>query len=208
LDLFLSFIITCLLIEITPGPNMAYLAILSVSEGRSAGLCAVAGVALGLLTVGVGASLGLAALIANSQFIYQVLRWAGVFYLLWLAWDTWNTGKATAPERTNKILWNRRQLFERGLITNLLNPKAVIFYVAILPSFISDAGSLVAQNITLTVTYVCIATVIHSSIVLLAGTAQPFFNNPKKILYLRRVLATMLVGVALWFAVSTGRGDL
>jgi threonine/homoserine/homoserine lactone efflux protein len=208
LDLFLSFIFTCLLIEITPGPNMAYLAILSVSEGRRAALYAVAGVALGLLTVGVGASLGLAALIASSKLIYQALRWAGVFYLLWLAWDTWNTGKATAPERTNQILWKRRQLFERGFITNLLNPKAAIFYIAILPSFINASSPLIIQNISLTATYVCIATAIHSSIVLLAGSAQPLFNSPKKILYLRRVLAAMLIGVALWFALSTGRNNI
>jgi threonine/homoserine/homoserine lactone efflux protein len=208
LDLFLSFIITCFLIEITPGPNMAYLAILSISEGRRAGLYVVAGVALGLLTVGIGASLGLAALIASSKLIYQALRWGGVFYLLWLAWDTWNTSKAISPERTDQILWKRRRLFERGFITNLLNPKAAIFYIAILPSFISASSSLIIQNITLTTTYVCIATIIHSSIVLLAGTAQPFFNNPKKILYLRRFLAVMLIGVALWFAVSTGRSSI
>jgi threonine/homoserine/homoserine lactone efflux protein len=205
LESLLSFIVTSAIIEITPGPNMAYLAILSASEGRRSGLFAVAGIALGLLTVGVAASLGLAALIESSDLAYQTLRWCGVLYMFWLAWDAWNTGKNTAPERTNKILWKRRQLFDRGFITNLLNPKAAVFYVAILPSFINGAGSVLNQTILLTVTYVSVATAIHSLIVLLAGTAQKFFDKPEQILALRKVLALMLALVAVWFACSTGR---
>lgn len=205
LESLLSFIITNAIIEITPGPNMAYLAILSASEGGRSGLFAVAGIALGFLTVGVAASLGLAALIESSNLAYQTLRWCGILYLFWLAWDASTTDKNTALERTNKILWKRRQLFERGFITNPLNPKAAVFYVAILPSFINGVDSVLSQTIILTVTYVCVATVIHSLIVLLAGTTQKFFDKPEQILILRKVLALMLTLVTVWFACSTGR---
>lgn len=86
---YLSFILTSLVIESTPGPNMAYLAVVSASKGRYAGLAATLGVALGLLIVGIVAALGMATLISHSPLAYQILRLGGVLYMLWLAWDGW-----------------------------------------------------------------------------------------------------------------------
>ena len=71
---FLSFLLTCLIIEATPGPNMAYLAVLSATHGRKAGFAATAGIALGLLLVGIAAAFGVASLISNSSLAYQILR--------------------------------------------------------------------------------------------------------------------------------------
>jgi threonine/homoserine/homoserine lactone efflux protein len=123
-----AFAATCLVIELTPGPNMAYLAVLSASYGRRAGFAATLGIALGLLIVGIGASLGLAAAISNSSLLYGLLRWGGVAYMMWLAWDGWRgAGEQTAvvpgAGQDAHLIW-------RGLITNLLNPKAAVFYVA------------------------------------------------------------------------------
>ena len=69
-----AFLLTATVIEVTPGPNMAYLAALSLSQGRRAGIAAVAGIAIGLSVYGVAAALGLGALIANSRFLYEALR--------------------------------------------------------------------------------------------------------------------------------------
>jgi threonine/homoserine/homoserine lactone efflux protein len=76
------FALTCLVIELTPGPNMAYLVVLSAGHGRRAGFAATLGIALGLLIVGIGAALGLAALISSSRLLYEALRRGGVAYLL------------------------------------------------------------------------------------------------------------------------------
>ena len=73
-----GFALTSMLIELTPGPNMAYLAVVSATQGRRPGFAAVAGVALGLSIVGLAAALGLAALIGASPVLYQALRWGGV----------------------------------------------------------------------------------------------------------------------------------
>ncbi len=89
-----AFLITCLLIEATPGPNMTYLAILSLNSGRQAGYAATAGVALGLLIIGLATAYGAAVVLSETPIIYQGLRWAGFLYLLWLAWDTWKTNTA------------------------------------------------------------------------------------------------------------------
>jgi len=95
-----AFALTCLVIELTPGPNMAYLAVLSAGNGRRAGFAATMGIALGLLIVGIGAALGLAALISSSNLLYEALRLGGIVYLLWLAWDGWRDAAETSPART------------------------------------------------------------------------------------------------------------
>ncbi|MEM5477518.1 LysE family translocator [Pacificibacter sp. AS14] len=195
----LAFILTCAVIELTPGPNMAYLAVLAATEGRRAGLSAVAGVALGLLIVGLMAAFGLAAMIASSPVLFQILRWAGVVYLLWLAWDAW---REEAPE-DNEFSDGAARHFRRGLIVNLLNPKAGIFYIVMLPQFVDQTGDLVAQTVTLSVTFVLIATAIHTAIVILSDLARGIIGTQSRRKTLRRVMAVVLVVIAVWFAFET-----
>lgn len=201
----LAFALTCFVIEITPGPNMAYLAALSLSQGVRAGIAAVAGIALGLSVYGAAASLGLSAVIDNSAFLYETLRWGGVAYLLWLAWDAWAAERDVAPEAVEGGIgpWTA---FRRGLITNLLNPKAAVFYVAVLPDFIQiGKGSVAAQTLMLSAIYVGIATAIHLIIVLLASQLQSVIATPGLRRTVRRVLAVLLAAIAVWFALSTSR---
>ena len=196
-----AFAVTSALIELTPGPNMAYLALVAATEGRRPGLAAVAGVALGLSLVGLAAALGLAAMIAASDLLYQGLRWAGVFYLLWLAWDGWRDAEEAiehAPLGSTMGVY-----FKRGLITNLLNPKAAVFYIAVLPGFLVSPGSVTFQTLTLSAVFVAVATAIHTAIVLLAGSARPLLEDPRRSKIIRRVLALALAGVAIWFAWKT-----
>src|SRR5215475_8797853 len=146
----LGFALTALIIEITPGPNMTYLAALSLSSGRRAGFAAVAGIAIGLMTYGIVAALGLAAVIDSSPLLYGILRWGGVAYLLWLAWDAWSSERETSADATDDPDDEPWIAFRRGLITNLLNPKAAVFYVALLPEFIRPgAGSVMSQTLAL-----------------------------------------------------------
>src|SRR4051812_17830968 len=148
---------------------MAYFAALSLARGWRTGIAAVAGVALGLAVYGIAAALGVAAMIENSPVLYQVLRWGGVIYLLWLGWDAWSSADDITPDEAPGHQHERRSAFGRGLITNLLNPKAAIFYVAVLPDFLDGgAGPIAAQSLTLSAIYVAIATLIHTGIVLSA----------------------------------------
>lgn len=201
----LAFVLTCLVIEITPGPNMAYLAALSLSQGVRAGIAAVAGIAIGLSVYGVAASLGLSAIIDNSAFLYETLRWGGVAYLLWLAWEAWTAEREASPETVDGGI-NAWTAFRRGLITNLLNPKAAVFYVAVLPDFIQiGKGAVAAQTLMLSAVYVGIATAIHLVIVLLASRLQRVIATPEQRRTVRRVLAVLLAAIAVWFAFSTRR---
>lgn len=201
----LAFALTAFIIELTPGPNMAYLAALSLSQGMRAGFSAVAGVALGLSVYGVAAALGLTAVIDRSRLLYEVLRWAGVAYLLWLAWEGWARERENSPSRAEEQHqpW---PAFRRGLITNLLNPKAAVFYIAMLPEFIRDDGrTVLMQTLILSGIYVGIATAVHAAIVIMAGSLQNVVSTADRRLRVRRALALVLVAIAIWFAFSTGR---
>jgi threonine/homoserine/homoserine lactone efflux protein len=199
-----AFALTSLVIELTPGPNMAYLAVLSLGHGRRAGLAATLGIALGLLIVGVAAALGLAALISSSILLYEALRWTGFAYLLWLAWLGWQGDAETSPGRP-QIEEATTAFFKRGLITNLLNPKAAIFYVAVVPSFVEPGSRVLGQTVTLSTVYVCIATAIHVMITMLAGSARPFLVDRDRTRFVRRLLSVGLAAIAVWFTVSTAR---
>jgi len=196
-----AFALTSLVIELTPGPNMVYLTILTLGEDRRAGYAAVAGVALGLLLLGMVAAFGFGALTRNSPAVYQAMRWAGVAYLLWLAWDGW---RGVGSSTTQTMVRNSHQRhFARGFITNMLNPKAGIFYIALLPNFIDVTRPVVGQAVALSVVYVAIATVIHASVVTLAGVALPLLEDRRRKQIIRRILSLALAAVAFWLAWST-----
>jgi threonine/homoserine/homoserine lactone efflux protein len=202
LGTLIAFAVTCLVIELTPGPNMAYLAVLSAHQGRRAGFAAALGVALGLLIVGLAAALGLTALVVKSRWLYEALRWGGVLYLLWLAWEGWRGEEENSPGNADFSAQHSR-FFVRGLVTNLLNPKAGIFYVAILPTFVDDARPLATQTVVLSAIYVAVATVIHSAIVLLAAAVGPWLEDSERKKIVRRSLSLVLAGIAVWLLVAT-----
>jgi threonine/homoserine/homoserine lactone efflux protein len=194
-----AFALASLLIELTPGPNMTYLAIVSASNGWRSGFATVAGVASGLAVLGTIGAVGVAAIVQTSPSLYQVLRWAGVIYLLWLAFDGWrgeNDGFSDGFDSRH---------FVRGLVTNLLNPKAALFYVTVLPEFLDTSRPLLGQTLVLSAAYVAVATLVHSAIVVLAGSLRPFLTDPRKEMIVRRTLSLLLALVALWFVWSTAR---
>lgn len=201
IELIFSYCLTSILIELTPGPNMAYLAIVSSRYGRRAGFAVTTGVAVGLFLIGIAAALGLAQLIHQSSMAYQILRWGGLAYLFWLAWDAWRDTEIIngleSPSSNTKF-------FLRGLLTNLLNPKAAIFYIAILPRFIYEDSNLDLQMAVLVCLYVGIATLIHLIIVSLASQTTVFLQSPAHRRLFSRTLAILLALVACWFVWSTG----
>ncbi|NAZ37836.1 LysE family translocator [Rubellimicrobium sp. CFH 75288] len=190
-----ALLLASLLVELTPGPNMAWLAIVAGAEGVRVGLAAVAGVALGLALAGAAAALGLAALVAASPALYEALRWGGAAYLLWLAWDGWRGAAETAPPLPGR---QARRAFRRGLVTNLLNPKAGVFFVAVLPGFVDPGAPVLGQTLWLTAGYVLVATAVHAGIVLLAGQARRLLLDPARERRARRALSVALALVALW----------
>ena len=194
-----SFLLTCLLIELTPGPNMTYLAILSSQQGRRAGFSMVLGVATGLCCIGVASLMGAAAAIMESPVLYHALHWSGVAYLCWLAFDIARGGDITLPHGDGLI---DARFFRRGFVTNLLNPKAAVFFVTVFSSYLDPLQPALPQSVLLLGVYLIIATTIHSLIVLLGDRARPYLMDSPQARRIRLLFAMLLVGMALWFAIG------
>ena len=206
MDVF-TFLVAVLLLELTPGPNMAYLATLALSRGRAAGLIATAGVALGLSVHAAVAGLGVGVLIQQHPMLYEVLRWIGVGYLLYLAWEGWRSEKETSPERAD-LTAMAGPLFLRGFLSNVFNPKSVLFFLSVLPTFIGTGPgvpSVPTQMAVFGILYVGIATAVHGIIVTLAAQLRPWLVQGPRQQIVRRLLSVVLALVAIWLAWSTQR---
>ena len=197
----LAFALASFLIELTPGPNMAYLAILAADRGRWPGLAAASGVALGLSLLGLLAVFGLGALVLDNRAAYEVLRWTGVAYILYLAWDAYADSRKPLDDHDSTLSVGR--FFRRGVITNLLNPKAALFYITVMPGFMTDQT--LGQALTFGTVYVLVATGVHAGVVLLASTIQPLLTAPDRRHIMGVVFAVLLVIVAIWIATTTAQ---
>jgi len=197
------FLVAVALIELTPGPNMGWLALVSLARGRLAGFVAVAGVTVGLTAWMLAAAFGLTEVLLIWPPLYQLIRWAGVIFLLWLAWEAWrgDSDPAAADGDDARTL---RGLFLRGMTGNLLNPKAAVFYVALLPTFMRpDHGSPLAQALTLGGLHLMVAVAVHSLIVLGAAGVSGALLARARGPVLRAVMAGGIAVVALWMAWET-----
>jgi threonine/homoserine/homoserine lactone efflux protein len=194
-----SFIIASTLIELTPGPNMTWLAVLGAAQGRKTALAAVAGICLGLSIAALVAGVGLTAVLTQWPILFDGLRWIGTLYLFYLAWEAWTQ----ADGHTQVFNRSPVKAFEQGLISNILNPKAYLFYAAMLPQFISGTMSIVAEVSFLSAIYVAIATVIHSAIAILSGSLARFLETSTHAITIRKILAVLIAAAAIWFFIST-----
>lgn len=192
---FCAFVIASLLIEMTPGPNMGYLAVVALGQGRRAGFAVVAGVAAGLLLLGLAGAWGVSEILINNELAYALLRYAGIAFLFYLAWEGWRDKAA--------LVQNDGGNFLRGFLNNVLNPKAALFYVAVLPEFVDPALPVFEQTLVLTLTYVVTATAIHAVVVIGANSFNRFASDPVREQFVRRFLSVTLAAFAVWFAWST-----
>lgn len=195
------FLVAVLLIELTPGPNMGWLALVAAGRGRVAGLAAVAGVATGLAAWMTAAAMGVSQALTRAPALYGGLRWAGVVFLLWLAWEAWR-----APPAAGRVIDadDRRGLFLRGLVGNLLNPKAAVLYVALLPGFLRPGHAAPwVQALTLGAVHVAVATGVHAAIVLGADRAGRAALARTQGPAVRAVMAAGIAAVAVWTAWQT-----
>jgi threonine/homoserine/homoserine lactone efflux protein len=151
-DLWL-FVLTGLLLNITPGPDIAYIVGRSAQMGTRGGVAAALGVGAGALVHTAAAAVGISAILMTSALAFTVLKWAGAAYLVYigvqmlLARQQGETAMATAAPGANTRL---RTAFLQGMLTNILNPKVALFFLAFLPQFISaDAPSKVVAFVAL-----------------------------------------------------------
>ena len=196
-----------LLMVLTPGPNMIYLISRSICQGRAAGVISLTGVIAGFFVHMFAAAAGLSALFLAIPFAYEVLKWLGALYLLWMAWEAVKPGARSPFEAQALPADPPRKLFLMGFLTNVLNPKVAVFYLSIFPQFIvTERGSVFLQSVTLGLTQISISFVINLLIALsAAGIAAWFARNPLWLATQRYVMGGVLAALAVRLAIDQRR---
>lgn len=192
------FFLTVFPLICTPGPDILFTASQGLCRGRSAALRAVAGVLLGYTAHAVLSALGIAALVAASPLLFSMLKWMGVFYLLFLsiqilrsAWQRKNGIQLEAAPGVS--VW-------RGFFTSFLNPKGLMMYLAILPQFISPHGSAAIQALLLSFLFIMGCGLVYTIVGLLAAQAHGSTISEKARRRLEFFAGLMLAGAAIALA--------
>jgi threonine/homoserine/homoserine lactone efflux protein len=196
-----------LLMVLTPGPNMIYLISRSICQGRSAGVISLFGVIGGFVVHMLAAAIGLSAVFLAVPLAYEALKWAGAVYILGLAWESVKPGARSPFEPKELPSDSPRKLFAMGFLTNLLNPKVAMFYLAILPQFIVPArGSVFFQSVTLGVTQIAVSFTVNLLIALSAAAIAAWFaRNPTWLAVQRYVMGFVLAALAVRLALEVPR---
>jgi threonine/homoserine/homoserine lactone efflux protein len=185
---------------------MVYLISRSITQGYVAGLISLAGVALGFVFYMLCAAFGITALVFAVPYAYDALRFAGAAYLAWLAWQALKPG-GRSPFQVRKLpVDSPRRLFAMGFLTNLLNPKIAMLYLALLPQFIDPAQSVLAQSVVLGAVQIAISVSVNTMIAVAAGSIAAFLAaRPFWLLAQRWLMGTVLGALALRMALEGRR---
>lgn len=203
----LAFSLVSLGMVLTPGPNMIYLISRSISQGPAAGLISLGGVALGFVFYMLCAAFGITALIMAVPYAYDALRFGGALYLLYLAWQAVKPGGRSPLQIRELPKDSPRRLFAMGLLTNLLNPKAAVLYLSLLPQFIvPEQGSVLMQSVALGFTQITVSVTVNAAIALMAGSIAVFLGSrPLWLTAQRWLMGTVLAGLAVRMAMDARR---
>jgi threonine/homoserine/homoserine lactone efflux protein len=183
---------------------MMYLASRSLSQGRRAGMVSLLGTVTGFITYLTMASFGLAGVFLTARWLYWTVKLAGAAYLLYLAWQVLRPHGTAVFETRDLPTEATARLFAMGLLTNLLNPKAAIMYLALIPQFIAPGrGHVLAQGLLLGAIQISVSTTVNAAIVLAASALAGFFSARPAWLRGQRLLAGTILAV---FAVRLALG--
>lgn len=196
--LSLNFLITCLIVVLIPGTGVIFTVSTGLTAGKRASVFAALGCTAGILPHLLASVLGLSALLHTSALAFEVLRYAGVAYLLYLAYATWRDRSAfamnDAPTATTA-----RGLMIRGFLLNILNPKLTIFFLAFLPQFVTPGSiSPAVQMLVLSAVFMAMTFAVFVIYGLLAnGFRRAVIESPRVQNWLRRSFAAAFAGLGL-----------
>jgi len=169
LSLLLTFLAVSVLLTLAPGPDILFVIAQSISHGRKAGIATALGLASGILAHTTAAALGITAILYNSAFAFQLVKYAGALYLLYLAYQAVREGgsplAASAPQKQSAL-----RLYRTGILMNVLNPKVSLFFLAFLPQFIKPGtGDEPLQMMILGLVFLVQTIILFSTVAIFAG---------------------------------------
>jgi threonine/homoserine/homoserine lactone efflux protein len=199
----LAFLLTSLIVVVSPGTGVLYTLAAALTKGSRASIAAAFGCTLGILPHLAAAMLGLAAVLHASALAFAALKWCGVIYLLYMAWQTLREKGALAVDTKVEARSNTR-LVVTGFLINILNPKLSIFFLAFLPQFISaDESHPLARMLELSAAFMAMTLVVFVLYGLFAASVRDrVISRPKVMRWLRRAFAGgfAVLGAKLAFA--------
>ncbi|UWR26858.1 LysE family translocator [Sulfitobacter sp. S223] len=195
----LQFLLTALVVVIAPGTGVIYTLALGLGQGRRASLWAALGCTVGIVPHLAAATLGLAAVLHTSALLFTAVKWAGVAYLLYLGWQALKDGGALSVQETGtrQSGW---QIARRGALINILNPKLSIFFLALLPPFLSgNPASATAEMTVMGAVFMTLTFAVFALYGIFAAAAR------RRLLGSTRVMTWLSRSFAAIFAALAGR---
>jgi threonine/homoserine/homoserine lactone efflux protein len=197
-----AFLLTSLVVVATPGTGVLYTLAAGLARGARASVLAAFACTLGIVPHMIAAITGLAALLHTSAVAFQTLKYLGVVYLLWMAWNTFREHGALVVERDAPV--PARKVLVSGVLVNILNPKLTIFFFAFLPQFVStEAPGSLARMVGLSAVFMLMTFVIFAIYgVFAAAVRRHVLERPRILQWMRRTFAAAFValGAKLAFA--------
>jgi threonine/homoserine/homoserine lactone efflux protein len=198
-----AFLLTSLIVVVSPGTGVLYTLASGLSGGARAAVAASFGCTLGILPAMLAAMVGLAAVLHTSALAFAALKWVGVLYLLYMAWQQLAERGALSVEARKEVRGEARVIV-RGFLINILNPKLSIFFLAFLPQFVAaDEAHPVARMLELSATFMLMTLVVFVLYGLFAASVRDHVvSRPKVMAWFRRAFAGgfALLGAKLAFA--------
>jgi len=209
---FAFFVVAVFLLNITPGPDTAYIVGRSVAQGRGAGLMSALGISAGCCVHSLACAFGLTALLAASATAFTVIKFVGAIYLMYLGVRLIFTKPAqqaragqASPSRVSGAPKSIRQLFLQGFWTNVLNPKVVLFFVSFFPQFVTTGSEDKALAfLTLGAVFVAMSMAWNTFVAWIAGSVtQRFSGKPAVKKWLDRGVGSAFVGLGVKLAAAS-----
>ncbi len=196
--LSLNFLVTCLIVVLIPGTGVIFTVSTGLTAGKRASLFAALGCTAGIIPHLLASILGLSALLHTSALAFDLLKYAGVAYLLYVAYATWRDRSAFAVSDT-PVVASARSLMLRGLLMNILNPKLTIFFLAFLPQFVAPGSTApTAQMLVLSSVFMAMTFAVFVMYGLLANVfRRAVIESPRVQNWLRRSFAAAFAGLGL-----------
>ena len=205
LDRLLLFIPAALLLAVTPGPAVTYIVTRSIDQGRKAGLVSMLAIASGNAVHAIAAALGLSVILAASALAFDVVKYLGAAYLIYLGIRALRTPVDVEAAQTveRKSL---KQIYRDGVVVGILNPKTALFFLSFLPQFVDNTRAVQGQMLLLGLLFVTIAGSTDSLYALASGTAGRWLRGNARFLHAQRYISgTVYIGLGLTAALSGGR---
>ncbi|WP_114194922.1 homoserine/homoserine lactone efflux protein [Edaphovirga cremea] len=198
LDWWLTYLLTTSILSLSPGSGAINTMSTGISHGFRGAAASIAGLQVGLSLHIVLVGVGLGALISQSLMAFEVLKWLGAAYLIWLGIQQWRAAGAIDLHALSDSI-PRRKLFQRAILVNLTNPKSIVFLAALFPQFIIAHQPQTAQYVILGVTTVVVDIIVMIGYATLATHIASWVKAPKQMKLLNRIFGSlfMLVGALL-----------